>query len=347
MRIAIKVTVGLVGALAVIVGALFFHVNASYPNVDSELRLFGYVVDRFTQAETPEQLIALGRQAEPENYDLDKGIVVEETYIKGRDGNNIRVVILRSDKSTPDAVGLLYLHGGGYVMGSPDSALDIRFMSDLIHTSNTVIVAPAYRLSHEAPYPAALNDSYATLAWMKDNAAELGINDSQLFIAGGSAGGGLTAATTLYARDQGEINIAFQMPLYPMLDDRNSAPSNTQNTHLIWNSTKNRMAWKLYLGDLYQTDKVPIYAAPSRATDLSGLPPTFTFVGDQDLFYDETNEFVQQLKKDGVPVEFYEYEGGYHVFEMIVPNANVSQSVNERLLAAFKHASENYFATQN
>ncbi|WP_167542103.1 alpha/beta hydrolase [Alteromonas stellipolaris] len=321
--------------------------NVSYQNVDSELRLLGYIVDRFSQADTPEQLIALGHQSETDSYDLDEGIIVEETYIKGQDGKNIRAVILRSDKSTPDAVGLLYLHGGGYVMGAPDSTLDIRFMSDLIHTANTVIVAPAYRLSHEAPYPAALNDSYTTLAWMKDNAAKLGINDSRLFIAGGSAGGGLTAATALYARDQGDIKIAFQMPLYPMIDDKNDLPSAARNESLIWNSTKNRMAWKLYLGDLHKTDNVPIYAAPSRATDLSGLPPTFTFVGDQDLFYDETIEFVQQLKNDGVPVEFYEYEGGYHVFEMIVPNANVSQLANERLLAAFKNASEHYFATQN
>jgi acetyl esterase/lipase len=210
-----------------------------------------------------------------------------------------------------------------------------------------VVIAPDYRLSTEVPYPAALEDSYTALMWMKDNASALGIRDDQLMVGGDSAGGGLTAALTLYARDKGQVAIAFQMPLYPMLDDRMSSESAKDNNAPVWNSKSNTNAWKLYLGDLFGTAKVPPYAAPARAEDYSSLPPTATFVGDLEPFRDETIEYVGNLKKAGVPVKFKLFEGCYHAFETICPNAEVSKRAVSFLLNSYKYAVDHYFAEQS
>lgn len=230
-------------------------------------------------------------------------------------------------------------------MNGPES--EFNRAKAFINTANTVVVSPDYTLSVEAPYPGALNDSYDTLVWMKENASEIGMNPNQVFVGGGSAGGGLAAATTLYARDHKEINVAFQMPLYPMINDKMDTPSAVNNHGFLWDSERNRIAWREYLGDLYMTDNVPKYAAPTRETDFSNLPPTFTFVGTLDPFYDDTINYVNRLKEDGVKVEFHEIEGAYHGFDNVVPKATISKEAQKKMLEAFKFATENYYAKQN
>src|SRR5690606_30824760 len=130
--------------------------------------------------------------------------------------------------------GVLWIHGGGYAQGVPEMSHDMY--RQLIGTRDCVIVAPDYRLSIDAPYPAALEDCYEVLLWMKDHAQELGIRSDQLMVGGESAGGGLTAALAMYARDRGEVNLAFQMPLYPMIDDRMVTESAGDNNAYVWNS---------------------------------------------------------------------------------------------------------------
>jgi acetyl esterase/lipase len=250
-----------------------------------------------------------------------------------------------SETKLNDQPGVLWLHGGGYALGSPEQAKIIA--KRLIEVSNCVVVAPDYRLSVEAPYPAALEDSYETLLWMKNNAKLLGIRDNQLMVGGDSAGGGLTAALTLYARDKGEVSIAFQMPLYPMLDDRMTSESAKDNNAPVWNSTSNFNGWKLYLGELFGTSKVPYYAAPARAEDYKDLPPTATFVGELEPFRDETIQYVENLRKAGVPVEFEIYKGCYHAFEQMCPKAEVSKKAITFFISSFKYAVEHYFAEQN
>ncbi len=157
--------------------------------------------------------------------------------------------------------------------------------------TGAVVVSPYYTLSVDKPYPAALDDCYVSLLWLKDNGERYGVRSDQIFIGGDSAGGGLTAALSLYARDKGEVNIAFQMPLYPMLDDRTTV-SSSDNMAPVWNEKSNENGWELYLGGLYGMADVPAYAAPARATDYSGLPPTCSFVGSVEPFLDETNDGV-------------------------------------------------------
>jgi len=262
------------------------------------------------------------------------------------DDPEIRVRIYRPQPPTDEKAlpGVLFLHGGGYALGSPEMSGSTYEM--LIETRACVIVAPDYRKSFEAPYPAAANDSYATLLWMKENATELGIREDQLIVIGQSAGGGLAAAVALMARDRGEVRIAFQMPLYPMMDDRNSTESARDNDAPVWNSRHNRLGWDLYLGELAGSDDIPKYAAPARETDHGDLPPTATFVGDLDPFRDETIGYVDRLRAAGVPVEFRLYPGCFHGFDMISERARVSREANAFVAEQFAAAVDGYFAKQ-
>ncbi|MBQ4186822.1 MAG: alpha/beta hydrolase fold domain-containing protein, partial [Firmicutes bacterium] len=153
------------------------------------------------------------------------------------------------EKPADRSVGVLWLHGGGYATGSARLVMMSAGL-ELARHYNVTLFVPNYRLSGKAPYPAALHDAYDTLLYMKQNSRALDIRRSQLMVGGESAGGGLASALCLYARDRKEVAIAYQMPLYPMLDDRDTE-TNRDNSGVFWNSRRNRSAWKMYLKPLY------------------------------------------------------------------------------------------------
>ena len=189
-------------------------------------------------------------------------------------GGSIPALLLSPKGAVSEATGILWLHGGGYFAGSKEMVHASRAV-DLVKQFGVVVLAPGYRLSLFAPYPAALEDGYASLLYLKEHAAALGVRSDQLMVGGESAGGGLCAAVCLRARDEGTVRVAFQMPLYPMLDDRDTE-SSRDNHGRVWNTRRNHLAWKLYLRG---TDRVSPYAAPARAEDLADLPPAYSFVG--------------------------------------------------------------------
>lgn len=240
--------------------------------------------------------------------------------------------------------GLLWIHGGGYAMGIPEQ--DDGFIKNFVRESGCIVVSPDYRLSTKAPYPAALEDCYTALLWLKEHALLYGVRSDQLMIGGDSAGGGLTAALSIYARDQGEVAISFQMPLYPMLDDRMITESLRKNDAPVWNSKSNENAWKLYLGELYGTDDVPTYAAPARLTEYHNLPPAFTFVGSIEPFRDETIAYMEHLKAAGIPVEYHVFPGCFHAFDQMCKNSTPARTARKLLMKNFRYAIEHYFATQ-
>ncbi len=252
-------------------------------------------------------------------------VSIEERFLPTRDGESkIRLKIYRPVSQTGDLPPMLYTHGGGYVSGSPD-VFD-GHIADFIERRPCVIVAPAYRTALVKPYPAAFDDCYDALLWMRDNAAELGIDPDKFMIAGHSAGGGLTAAVTLKARDTKDVNIAFQMPFYPMIDDLQ--PSDPERFIDVpgWDSKANAFGWGSYLKDLHERgEEIPTYAAPARNTDYRDFPPTITFVGTFDPFYRETVEYVDSLKAEGVDVAFKLYKGCPHGHEQVYPNTPVGQ----------------------
>lgn len=313
--------------------------------IDKELRTTGRMMKIINNNYTESKLRLFNRLMNIRRSKIKEDTIqFSEESIYRKDGSKLRLCIFKPLEPKENVPGVLWLHGGGYALGAPERAEIIA--KRLIEVSNCVVVAPDYRLSIETPYPAALEDSFVALLWMKSYAKDLGINDNQLMVGGDSAGGGLTAALTLYARDKGEVAIAFQMPLYPMLDDRMTSESAKDNNAPVWNSKSNFNCWKLYLGELFRSSDVPYYAAPARAEDYSNLPPTATFVGELEPFRDETVQYVENLRKAGVLVDFEIYKGCYHAFEQICPKAEVSKRAIMIILNSFKHATEYYFAQQ-
>lgn len=260
-------------------------------------------------------------------------------------GRDIKILIFRptAAKKVPEQTpGVLWIHGGGYATGMAEMAYFSRPLA-LVKKYGAVVVCVDYRLSVEAPYPAALEDCHSALCWVKEHAAELGINDSQIIVGGESAGGGLTAALCMYARDKRSVNIAYQMPLYPMLDDRDTE-SSRDNHAPIWNTKRNHAAWRLYLKGLTE---IPAYAAPARQTDYTDLPPAYTFVGDIEPFYCETLTYIENLKASGVEASVDVYPNWFHAYDMFFPFKTVAKQAIAKFEAQFCYAAEHYFAPQN
>jgi len=269
-------------------------------------------------------------------------VETSQRLVPRRDGTAMRVLTVRPAVPRADVTGLLWLHGGGYAMGLPEASLATA--RRLVALTNCVVVVPDYRRSVEAPYPAAVDDCYDALLWLRDHSTELGVASDQLAVGGESAGGGLTAALTLLARDRGEVAVAFQLPLYPMIDDRPTG-SSRDNSAPAWNSVANDAAWDLYLGPLRGGD-VPAYAAAARADDLTGLPPTLTFVGDLEPFRDEVITFCQRLEAAGVPVRWRLFRGAWHAFDLLAPRAPISREARAFYLDGFRDFAARHRAPQ-
>ncbi|MFL6562562.1 MAG: alpha/beta hydrolase [Bacillus sp. (in: firmicutes)] len=267
---------------------------------------------------------------------VDENVSIYDRNIPGSESNlEVRVRIYEPKDKHERLPGLLWIHGGGYVIGTPEDndVLCQQFVTD----ANCVVVSVDYRLAPEDPYPAGLEDCYASLKWFSENAGELGVDPSRIGVAGASAGGGLTAALALLARDRKGPELCFQMPLYPMIDDRNNTPSSLEITgNMIWNHDLNEKGWTMYLNGANRTANVSEYAAPARAADLAGLPYTYTCVGQLDPFRDETLQYVTRLSQAGVDVEFHLYPGCYHGFEGLTPNAAISQRAVAEYVGAVK-----------
>ena len=261
------------------------------------------------------------------------------------DGHKVRLLILRPSVLHEEKVpGVLWIHGGGYQSGSSRDVYLTRALS-LVVKFGMILVAPDYRLSRRHPYPAGLQDCYAALLWMKDHADELNIRTDQIMVGGESAGGGMTAALCMLARDRRTVNIAFQMPLYPMLDDRDTDSSRDNHAH-NWNTKRNHKAWKRYLRDAYGTEIVSPYAAPARCTDFRGLPPCYTYVGDIEPFRDETVNYVKNLQDAGIRAEVDIYPNWFHAYDILVPAAKESREAIARFEEKVAYAVSNDFAPQ-
>ena len=260
-------------------------------------------------------------------------------------GHSIRLLILRPlIRSAEKVPGVLWVHGGGYQSGSAKDIFVTRALS-LVVKYGAVLAAPDYRLSRRHPYPAALHDCYAALLYLKEHAEELGVRSDQIMVGGESAGGGMAAALCLLAHDRGDVNIAFQMPLYPMLDDRDT-PSSADNHAPNWNTKRNHKAWKRYLRDAYGTDIVSPYAAPARRADLSGMPPCYTFVGDIEPFYYETVDYVRRLKEAGTEAFCDVYPDWFHAYDLFFPAKKIVREAIARFEEHYRYAADHYFAPQ-
>lgn len=253
-----------------------------------------------------------------------EGVNSADQTVPGCKGDPIRVRVYRPKDQQGRLPALYWIHGGGYVMG--DIEQDDRLMKQLVNRVGCVAVSVDYRVAPEHPFPIPVEDCYGGLNWLFHHADEFGVDSSRIAIGGASGGGGLSAGLALMVRDRGEMRVAFQLLIYPMTDDRNVTPASYAITDpRVWHREANRMAWKAYLGRDGGGDGVSPYAAATRATDLSNLPPAYIPVGALDLFVDENIEYAQRLIQAGVPTELHVYPGAFHGFDLFAPSAKVSK----------------------
>jgi len=266
----------------------------------------------------------------------DSGVEWREQSIATPAGHALRARIYRPTDRNGRLPALLHIHGGGYVMGS----VRMNHLSniELAASTSALILSVDYRLAPETVAPGAVEDCYAALQWLHDNAEQLGIDPARIAIRGESAGGGLAAALALLARDRGGPAIVHQNLIYPMLDDRSCITR--MPAHLgafVWTPQANAFGWRSLLGQEPGSAEISPYAAPARAEDLAGLPPSFIAVGALDLFLVEDMDYARRLIEAGVAAELHVYPGAYHGFD-ILPDAAPTRQMKRDAVAALRKA---------
>lgn len=263
---------------------------------------------------------------------------VRDITVPGAEGSpDVPVRIFAPADRDGDLPGLVYIHPGGFVIGSIDTSQDDTML--IAAEVGAVVLSVGYRLAPEHPFPAGLDDCYTVLTWAAAHATELGIDPARLAVGGESAGGGLSAAVALMARDRGGPELCFQLLGIPELDDRLDTPSMRAFTDTpIWHRANAELSWDYYLGEgVRGTDGVSPYAAPARAGDLSGLPPAYVTTCEFDPLRDEGLVYAQRLIQAGVPTELHHYPGTFHGSTMI-REASVSKRMQADRLDALRRA---------
>ncbi len=278
-------------------------------------------------------------KAMPKRDDLPD-VAKQDRLVAGLAGNpdvGVRVYTPVAAPAAGDLRGaLLYIHGGGFLMGAVDSS-DYGCQV-YCSTLDAVIVSVEYRLAPENPFPAGLNDCYAALQWLADHARELGVDPDRIAVGGASAGGGLAAATALMARDRGGPALCFQLLQIPELDDRLITDSMQRFTDTpLWNQPNAVWSWKHYLGDLHGREDVPYLAAPSRCEDLTGLPAAYVSTMEYDPLRDEGILYALALLRDGVKVELHSFPGTFHG-SALIPHAEISRREAAETITALRNA---------
>jgi acetyl esterase/lipase len=247
---------------------------------------------------------------------------------------DVSVHVFRPASARPRTPALLWIHGGGMVLG--DAAQDADFCRRIADQLNIVVASVEYRLAPEHPFPTPLDDCYTALQWL---ARRPDIDPARIAIGGASAGGGLAAALTLLARERGEIRPVLQLLSYPMLDDRTTTRTDIDPRRLrLWSAASNRFGWRSYLGPATSDGDVSPLAAPARYNDLSGLPPAWIGVGTNDLFHDEDVAYARRLQQAGVSTTLHTVPGAYHNFDSIEANTAISQAFLQAQTTALDNA---------
>ena len=256
---------------------------------------------------------------------LPANVAIEDRSVPGPAGDpDVPVRLYRPEGLERPAAALYWIHGGGMVMGNVE--MNDPYCANIADKLNVLVASVEYRLAPEDPFPAPLEDCYAGLAWLWRSRETLGVDPERIAVGGASAGGGLAAGVALAARDRGEIPLCYQLLVYPMLDDRNETRSSYAVTDgRTWNREANDAGWNAYLSGNAGGADVSPYAAPARATDVSGLPPAYINVGDLDLFVDEDVAYARAMSDAGVPVELHVYPGAYHGSNGAVPTSVLSR----------------------
>ncbi|MFN8399621.1 MAG: alpha/beta hydrolase [Anaerolineales bacterium] len=261
---------------------------------------------------------------------------IENIFITGPDGNQVRVRVYKPKSANEALPALLWIHGGGYLIGNPeqDENTCIQYVREL----KISVFSVEYRLALQKSFPAGLEDCYATLQWIATHAIEFGIDKERIAIGGASAGGGLAAALAQLAHDRQEVQPIFQLLVYPMLDDRTALRTDLYDINIAWNQPSNRFGWSAYLGKECGSEDVPNYSVPARRENLAGLARAWVGVGDLDLFYTEDLLYAQRLNEAGADCEVVVVPGAFHGFDAFTSQASVVQEFRKSQIAALRKA---------
>jgi acetyl esterase/lipase len=283
---------------------------------------------------TNQRSLAIGRKLMTVASPVRDGIDVRTHHVTAADGTPVRVLVYhRPERETP-AGALLWIHGGGLVMGTPEVGNDV--CSRIADELGIAVVSVDYRLAPEFPFPTGLEDCVTALGWLHDHADDLGIDPARVAVGGDSAGGGLAACVAQVALDRGGLPVCFQLLQYPMLDDR--TPLFHDLDALLWTNASNRFAWTAYLGHAPDLVEDRPYASASRRDDLSGLPPAWIGIGEIDLFHREAVAYADRLRAAGVTCELDVVPGMYHAAERTAPKAESMQAFSTRMVTALGNA---------
>ena len=262
---------------------------------------------------------------------------IEDRFVPGWEGDpDVGVRVYRPKDRPVPVPGVLMIHGGGFIIGNVESEHASAAMTAM--QTGAVVVSVEYRLAPEHPFPAGVHDCYRALRFLADEAGELGVDPARLALMGTSAGGGLAAATALLARDLGGPALCFQMLHIPELDDRlETASMRAFVDSPLWNRPLAVLSWKAYLGAAADDGDVSPYAAPSRATDLAGLPPAYISTAENDPLRDEGILYGLGLLQAGVSVELHQFPGTFHG-SALVATADVSKRAQRESVTVLRRA---------
>jgi len=302
-----------------------YNVNETDPEVGAVVKMLPEVITGFAlTVDNVEMFRALAAQLSPDvpykDPDLSRELIDDQHEGKAVQVYKYQPKNLAFDGTSP---AVFWIHGGGYVQGD---AKDDANASDIARALNCPVYSVEYRLAPEHPFPAGHDDCLLAYKWMVDKATELGIDAQKIAIAGSSAGGGLSAGLMLKIRDEGLQAPSCVVMRAPMIDNLCMTPSSNVTGYPLWKSETNKAAWTLYLGAGHGKDASP-YAAASRASDLSKLPPSLITVGSQDAFVDENKAFSKALQQAGSPSSIEVYQGGIHGSDSLNRPAALSQRI--------------------
>ncbi|MFG2487086.1 alpha/beta hydrolase [Streptomyces virginiae] len=308
--------------------------DGAAPALDPELsRAPAALGDAVREPLTPENLAAqqeqdIATRARPTVQELraDGLFEVDELRVPGR---GVTLASARPAGAAGPLPLLYYMHGGGMVVGNAPSVVP-QLLREWALPLGLAVISVEYGLAPQVRYPEPVEDCYAGLVRAAEHARELGIDADRIIIGGKSAGGGLAAALALLTRDRGGPAPIGQLLLCPMLDDRNTTFSSHQMAGVdIWDRTSNATGWQALLGDRFGAPDLSPYAAPARATDLSGLPPAYIDVGSVETFRDEDVAYADALWRAGGQAELHVWPGAFHGFDSLAPEAALSQDARD------------------
>jgi acetyl esterase/lipase len=306
-----------------------------FPKIHPELQQAAKMSPKLSFGKRSIWFINLLMRMMPSPKNLE-GILIENVRSPGQDERTqVRLRIYKPENTSAPTPVLLWMHGGGYVIGRPeqDDASCVQYVRDL----GITVVSVDYRCGPKHPFPAGLDDCYAALKWAASHADELKIDPDRIAVGGNSAGSGLAAALAQLAHDRKEVSLAFQLLIYPMLDDRTVLRTDIDDSsNITWHHKDNRFGWESYLGQECGAGDVPAYSVPARRADLSGLPPTWIGVGTLDIFHDEDVAYAQRLKESDVECDLHIVPGAFHGFDVFDLKIPIVQEFRKSQIAAMK-----------